>query len=174
MYSPSWEPLKGAFMGVLWTSQLPLADERSLCQNFYHSPSWEGPQTQKYSVHSPGLGPRSPGFFRKVVRMLVLLLSVMSILAFQVQLYRMATFFFLKAFNLFSLGNSPKFLTMHTLQYALYLLSLSYLLILEKEMDRQTSVCCSTYFCIHCLIFLCALTGDCTCNLAYPDDAVTS
>ena len=29
----------------------------------------------------------------------------------------------------------------------------------ERETDRQTSICCSTYLCIHWLILVCALTG---------------
>ena len=36
-----------------------------------------------------------------------------------------------------------------------------FILIFEKE----TSICCSTYLCIHWLILACALTRDRTCNL---------
>ena len=28
------------------------------------------------------------------------------------------------------------------------------------ERERETSICCSIYLCIHWLIFVCALTGD--------------
>ena len=35
---------------------------------------------------------------------------------------------------------------------------------IERE-KKKTSVCCSTYWCIHTLIFVCALTGDWTHNL---------
>ena len=31
--------------------------------------------------------------------------------------------------------------------------------------ERETSICCSTYLCIHWLILVCALTGDRTRNL---------
>ena len=30
----------------------------------------------------------------------------------------------------------------------------------EKVRQRKTSICCSTYLCIHWLILVCALTGD--------------
>ena len=38
----------------------------------------------------------------------------------------------------------------------------------EKERERERErrlICCSTYLCIHWLIFICALTGDQTHNL---------
>ena len=35
----------------------------------------------------------------------------------------------------------------------------------ETEKERETSICCSTYLCIHLLIFVCALTRDQTHNL---------
>ena len=31
--------------------------------------------------------------------------------------------------------------------------------------ERETSMCCSTYWCIHCLVFICALTRDRTHDL---------
>ena len=39
-------------------------------------------------------------------------------------------------------------------------------LILEREEERETSTCCSTYVCIHWLLIVCALTGDQTHNLS--------
>ena len=36
---------------------------------------------------------------------------------------------------------------------------------MKKEKKRETSICCSTYLCIHWLLFVCALTEDRTCNL---------
>ena len=35
----------------------------------------------------------------------------------------------------------------------------------EGQKERKTLICCSTYWCIHWLILICALTGDRTCNL---------
>ena len=35
----------------------------------------------------------------------------------------------------------------------------------EGEREKETSICCSSYFCIHWLILLCALTRDQTHNL---------
>ena len=44
-----------------------------------------------------------------------------------------------------------------------------HLLILEREWKgkrkKETSICCSAYLCIHCLLLLCALTRDRTHNL---------
>ena len=42
------------------------------------------------------------------------------------------------------------------------------------ERERETSSCCSTYLCIHSLIFVCALTGDRTCNLGVSGAALTN
>ena len=39
----------------------------------------------------------------------------------------------------------------------------------ERAREKETSICCSTYLfmlsLIHCLILICALTGNQTCNL---------
>ena len=35
----------------------------------------------------------------------------------------------------------------------------------ETERQRETLICCSTYWCIHWLLFPCVLSGDQTCNL---------
>ena len=40
-----------------------------------------------------------------------------------------------------------------------------YLLIFERHTERKTLIYCSTYLCIHWLVFVCALTGDWTHNL---------
>ena len=42
---------------------------------------------------------------------------------------------------------------------------LYYLLILRRESERETSICCSTDLCIRWLILVCALTGDWTLTL---------
>ena len=36
----------------------------------------------------------------------------------------------------------------------------------ERERERETSICCSTYLCIHWLILVCALARDGTHNLS--------
>ena len=35
----------------------------------------------------------------------------------------------------------------------------------QGERERETSICCSAYLCIHWLLLVCALTGDGTHNL---------
>ena len=35
----------------------------------------------------------------------------------------------------------------------------------ERKRERETLICCSTYFCIHWLLLIHALTGDQTHNL---------
>ena len=35
----------------------------------------------------------------------------------------------------------------------------------EGGRERETSICCSTYLCIHWFILECAMIGDQTCNL---------
>ena len=44
----------------------------------------------------------------------------------------------------------------------------------ERKRKRETMICFSTYWCIHWLSLLCALTGDWTCNLGTSDDALTN
>ena len=50
------------------------------------------------------------------------------------------------------------------LSFSLSLSLIFYGLIWEREREKETSICCSTYWCIHWLIPVCALTGDWTCN----------
>ena len=63
-----------------------------------------------------------------------------------------------------------------TMQFAFVLFCFSFLKLFFREKEggsggegerreRETSICCSTYFRIHWLIFVCALTRDQTCNL---------
>lgn len=40
--------------------------------------------------------------------------------------------------------------------------------------ERESSICCSTYLCIHWLILTCTLARDGTHNLSYGDDTLTS
>ena len=46
-----------------------------------------------------------------------------------------------------------------------FLFKKMYLLIFERHTERKTLIYCSTYLCIHWLVFVCALTGDWTHNL---------
>ena len=57
-----------------------------------------------------------------------------------------------------------------------FILFYFYLLIWEREREREreTLICCSTYWYIHWLILVCALTGDGTHSLVYRDSFLTN
>ena len=44
----------------------------------------------------------------------------------------------------------------------------------DRERERETSICCSTYLCIHWLILICPLTGTEPTTLVYQDNAPTN
>lgn len=43
-----------------------------------------------------------------------------------------------------------------------------------RERERERPICCSSYLCIDWLIPVCALTGNRTATLVYPDNTLTS
>ena len=59
---------------------------------------------------------------------------------------------------------SLSYLRIFNVIFPFLILKKFYLLIWERETDRQTLICCSTCSCIHWLILICALTGDWTWN----------